>query len=132
MPTSIEGSIGVDKVVEQEIKDKLNAPGSAPVFGCRAWVSFDGESGGVATIKASGNISSVVKDSEGLYTITFTTPMPDANYCITCTSSPTTFSDSANRHIAIKAISSTDFQIRSQTVSGSDTDVTLACVAVFR
>lgn len=56
----------------------------APTFGVRAWVNFDG--GGTVstnqTIRGSGNIASVYKNATGDYTITFTTAMPDANYCI--------------------------------------------------
>jgi hypothetical protein len=33
-------------------------------------------------IRGSGNVSSVTKNSTGVYTINFTTPMSDANYCI--------------------------------------------------
>jgi hypothetical protein len=63
---------------------KLNGAqtGTAPIFGARAWVSFDGETGGVATIKASGNITSVVRNTVGRYTITFATSMVDANYAV--------------------------------------------------
>jgi hypothetical protein len=69
--------------------------GSAPVYGCRAWVNFDGTrneadtgastNGANVKIRASGNVSSVLKNSPGNYTVTFTTSMVDANYCITCT-----------------------------------------------
>jgi hypothetical protein len=65
--------------------------GSAPAYACRAWVNFDGtrdSSGAVSTantnrfIRASGNVASVLRNATGDYTITFTTPMSDANYCI--------------------------------------------------
>jgi hypothetical protein len=50
--------------------------GTAPAFGCRAWVTFATN----GTITAAGNVSSVSKTDEGEYTITFATAMPDANY----------------------------------------------------
>lgn len=53
--------------------------GTAPIFGVRAWANFDGTTG---AIRASGNISSIVRNSTGDYTINFTTAMPDANYAI--------------------------------------------------
>jgi hypothetical protein len=65
--------------------------GSAPAYACRAWVNFDGtrdSSGAVSTantnrfIRSSGNVTSVLRNSVGDYTITFTTPMSDANYSI--------------------------------------------------
>ena len=55
--------------------------GNAPVYGCRAWVNFDGSTS-PPTIRASGNVSSVVKNGTGDYTITFTTAMPDSNFCV--------------------------------------------------
>lgn len=53
--------------------------GTAPIYGVRAWVNFNGVSG---AIQASANITSVVKNGTGDYTINFTTAMPDANYAI--------------------------------------------------
>jgi len=60
--------------------------GSAPIYGARAWVNFNGTfatspftiaNGG---IRASGNVSSVTDNGTGDYTVNFTTAMPDANY----------------------------------------------------
>lgn len=49
----------------------------AVAYGCRAWVNFNGFTGG---IRGQGNVSSVTRNSGGDYTINFTTAMPDANY----------------------------------------------------
>jgi hypothetical protein len=57
----------------------FNASGSAPVYACRAWVNFNGT--GTVAIRASGNVSSITDGGAGLYTVNFTTAMPDANYC---------------------------------------------------
>ena len=70
---------------------KLNGAqtGSAPVYGCRAWVRFDGQKNAAGTastantnrlIIADGNVASVLRTAEGSYTVTFTTPMPTADY----------------------------------------------------
>ena len=68
--------------------------GSAPSYACRAWVNFDGTrdtTGAVSTantnrlIRASGNVTSVLRNAIGDYTVTFTTAMSDANYSITIT-----------------------------------------------
>jgi hypothetical protein len=58
--------------------------GSAPVYGVRAWVNFDatGSIGTNMTIRGSGNVSSVYKNAEGDYTVTFSTAMPDTNYSV--------------------------------------------------
>ena len=61
---------------------------SAPIFGCRAWVNFNGTSTtsisgeDCCAIRASGNVSKVVRNGTGDYTITFATAMEDANYAI--------------------------------------------------
>ena len=51
---------------------------------CKAWVNFNGTSvsGTNCAIRASGNVSSVVRNGTGDYTVNFTTAMPDANYAI--------------------------------------------------
>jgi hypothetical protein len=75
-----------------EVKKALNADNSPPIYACRAWVNFDGarneaDTGGSTNganvkIRASGNVSSVLKNDIGDYTVTFTTAMPDANYSV--------------------------------------------------
>jgi len=46
----------------------------------KAWVSYNGST---QTILGSFNVSSVTRSSAGIYTINFTTAMPNANYAIT-------------------------------------------------
>jgi hypothetical protein len=50
-------------------------------YGCRAWVNFNGT--GTVAIRASGNVSSITDNGTGIYTVNFTTAMPDANYTVT-------------------------------------------------
>jgi hypothetical protein len=64
--------------IEAQVKAATNATGSAPIYACRAWVNFNGT--GTVVIRASGNVSSVTRNSTGRYTINFTTAMPDAFY----------------------------------------------------
>jgi hypothetical protein len=60
------------------------ASGSAPSYSIRAWVVFDGtgSDGTNMTILASGNVSTVYRNSAGDYTITFSTAMPSAYYSV--------------------------------------------------
>jgi hypothetical protein len=69
--------------------------GSAPIFGVRAWVNFDGTTNvaGNCTIRGSGNVSSVTDLGTGTYRINFTTNMPDTNYCAVATSTSGTTAD---------------------------------------
>lgn len=58
--------------------------GSAPIFGVRAWVNFNGTGtvGTNMTINASGNVASVYKNATGEYVVTFSTAMTDASYVV--------------------------------------------------
>ena len=78
---------------------KLNGAqtGTAPIYGVRAWVNFDAtrnSSGGSDSantnrfIRASGNVTSVLKNAAGDFTINFTTAMPDLNYAVSATTAP--------------------------------------------
>jgi hypothetical protein len=64
----------------QGIVAKLNAGGDAPMYACRAWVNFNGIDGVV--IRGSGNVSGVARVSEGVYDVSFQTPMQDINYAV--------------------------------------------------
>jgi hypothetical protein len=48
----------------------------------KAWVNFSG-----TTANSAYNISSITNPATGTFTITFTTSMPNVNYCIQITSS---------------------------------------------
>ena len=68
--------------------------GTAPVYGVRAWVNFDGtrNTSNVVDatntnryIRASGNVTNVLRNGTGDYSIFFTTAMTDANYATSYT-----------------------------------------------
>jgi hypothetical protein len=94
MPVIINGTTGIDTVQDgivtdaklnltansQEIKDAINATGSAPIYAARAWVNFNGT--GTVAIRASGNVSSITDNGTGDYTVNFATAMPDVNYSV--------------------------------------------------
>ena len=123
--------------------------GSAPIYGCRAWVNFDGTrnaadtgvsvNGGTVKIRASGNVSSVVKNSVGSFTVNFATAMPDQNYSVAlgqCTGSNGSID---GRQMALAAINYTAGWNSGYTViscyneaSGAAADPVFACVSVFR
>jgi len=64
--------------LEPQVKDSLNATGSAPIYACRAFVNFDGT--GTVSIRESGNVSSITDNGTGDYTVNFSNAMPDSNY----------------------------------------------------
>lgn len=66
--------------------------GDAPMFVCRAWANFNGTrnvtdtgastNGNAVFLRSNGNVTSVVKNAVGDYTVNFTTSMPDALYAV--------------------------------------------------
>jgi len=64
-----------------EVKKALNADNDPPIYACRAWALFDGAST-PPTITAHGNIASITRALTGLFSVTFTTAMPDAFYSV--------------------------------------------------
>ncbi|MCI4436953.1 MAG: hypothetical protein JHC33_09125 [Ignisphaera sp.] len=83
-PTAPAGTnntqIATTAMVHSAITNDLNVTGSAPMYACRAWVNFNGN--GTVAIRASGNVSSIVRNGIGDYTLNFATAMPDANYSV--------------------------------------------------
>jgi hypothetical protein len=63
-----------------KMRQGFNASGSAPVYACRAWVNFDGTT---ATIRSSGNVSSITYLGTGYYRVNFSVVMPTNNYSVT-------------------------------------------------
>ena len=68
------------------IADKSLSPGLVAGQLCRAWVNFNGT--GTVAIRASYNVSSITDNGTGVYTVNFTTALPDANYAVHYSSGP--------------------------------------------
>ena len=128
--TTISGDTGVDKATNQAVKDAMGVIGTAPIFGCRAWVNFDGTRNEADTgasvigqnvkIRASGNVSSVLKNAVGDYTVNFTTAMPDAHYVVNGTSSDAGTTQAANLDVYFATIpTSSLFRIKTSVVNGT-------------
>ena len=107
-----------------------------PLFGCRAWVNFDGtsttsiSSEDCCAIRASGNVSKVVRTATGKYTITFATAMPDANYCVVEGSN----AQGANANASYRYVhdlTTTDFDLW-VVHTGEYRDISTIMVSVFR
>jgi len=56
--------------------------GSAPIYGVRAWCTFNGATTGTNAPTSGANVSTVQRTATGSYTITFTTALATSNYCI--------------------------------------------------
>jgi hypothetical protein len=115
--------------IEAQTKTALNATGSAPVYGCRAWVNFNGT--GTVSINASGNVSSITDNGTGDYTVNFTTAMPDANYSINATAGFSGGANSSMNFWSNQTTSQTRVWNRNQFGNSAD-DATKVSVAIFR
>ena len=108
-----------------------NQSGSAPIFGARAWVNFNGT--GTIAIRNSGNVSSLSDNSIGNYSVNFATAMLDENFSTVVTSGR----DGSNNDLLqtiVQPGSGAGVQVLlSQTNTGtSRDDSNVVCVSVFR
>jgi len=117
--------------IESQVKTATNATGSAPVYAARAWVNFDGDNG---SVRASGNISSVVRNRVGDYTVFFDTAMPDNDYAVSAIASG--FDGSSATWVQIKndaSLITTSVQITTAIqTDGNPRDREIITLAVFR
>lgn len=106
--------------------------GSAPYYGCRAFV-FIADGSSASTTWTGQNIASVARNGTGLYTVTFTTAMPDANYCVSMgPSSQATPNNGFGMAFGFTAKSASSFQFRTRRVTDHDIfDCDQMCLAVF-
>jgi hypothetical protein len=117
---SYDSSANAAKKVKPEnlVKAALSASGSAPVFGCRAWVNFNGT--GTVAILASGNVTSVTDNGTGDYTANLTISLPDNKFAVTF--GTYSGSGSTNRTVGLKdSTSKTASTVRMQVISSSGT-----------
>lgn len=98
----------------------------------KAWVNFNGNTGGVPSIRSSYNVSSVTTSGTGQYAINLTNALADANY-----SSPASlsingsFATSNNVTLASWPASSSVVNLMAS-LSGTFYNCTYVSVSVFR
>ena len=100
-------------------------------YKCRAWVNFNGS--GTVAIRASGNVSSITDNGAGLYTISFTTDMPDANYCLVgAAGSGSTTLANVGQPVGVTPPLVGSVQVNTVFANGSLFDPPTVNVAIFR
>jgi hypothetical protein len=107
--------------------------GSAPYYGARAWVNFNGS--GTVSIRASVNVSSISDNGTGDYTVNFSTAMPDANYNISGSCGRNGSGANANiMSVADNTSAPTTSAVRINTRgdNGTSTDIDLVSVSIHR
>lgn len=139
--TSAEAIAGTSDIVvisPLQLRNGLNASGTAPIYACRAWVNFNGT--GTVAIRASGNVSSITDNGVGDYTVNFLTAMPDANYSVStnCMSVASGFQAQAISQIrasdtANGSLATTSVRISTgNSTSASFLDFTTVTSSIFR
>ena len=104
--------------------------GSAPIYGARAWVNFNGT--GTVAIRASGNVSSITDNGTGDYTVNFTTAMADANYSISITIGGTSGAFLFRDYSDGTARTTSAFRISCVNISFANIDPAQVNIEVFR
>ena len=84
--------------------------GSAPIFGARAYGSFDGTATSPITPVNSGNITSITRIATGAYRVIMTTAMQNSSYCVVANA---TYYQGVvfTTNCSVSIISSTEFEI---------------------
>ncbi len=103
--------------------------GSAPYFGARAWVSFNGT--GVVAIRSSQNVSSITDNGVGDYTVNFSNAMEDANYATIGTAQ---YQNNGGQTIfeGPNDPSTTSVRVRTKSNTNTSYDSVYVSVAIFR
>lgn len=121
MTVIIDGGAGITFPDTVRQTNALTNTGGPPrYYAARAWVTFDGSTSPPAILSAS-NVASVSRASTGLFTVTFTTNMPTANYAVSGAALSTTRSIIVSLRNA-PTVSS--FDIRVTDLSGSTSSPT--------
>jgi len=97
---------------------------TATAYGCRAWVFFNGT--GSVTINGSANVSSIVDNGVGNWTVNLTNALPDTNYCAEVTTQLGTFCGSPGRP------STSSFVVDTRNTSLGAYDSSTNNIAIFR
>jgi hypothetical protein len=101
--------------------------------GAKAWAVFNGTSSSPITAAASYNISSITKSGTGLYTLSFTSAMTDANYAI-LTTGQGIYTSNFGPITAVQYLttpSTTSFSIQTQADNGALWDLPRVSVLIF-
>jgi hypothetical protein len=115
--------------------------GDAPTYACRAWVNFDGTkdtTGAVSTantnrlIRASGNVTSVLRNGTGDYTITFTAAMPEANYTVCASAGLDSLGAGGAYVVNVGNLTTASCKLFGRTIVPAAIDLPQAHVSIFR
>lgn len=123
---------GISSYTDSDALTLFNASGSAPVYACRAWVNFNGTT---ATIRNSGNITSITDNGTGKYTVNMTTAMPDTQYSVVIgvgDDSTSGIMATTGNNGYVPSFTTTSFRMQTMNFSATQQDKDHIHAAVFR
>ena len=130
--TVFSGPNGIN--IYKDSSNNANFPvpnGTAPLYAARAFINFNGT--GTIASRWSGNVSSIVDNGTGNYTINFATHMPDASFTALVTSGRDSSNNDMCQTIVLPSSGASVQVLLSQTDTGTQRDDSnVVCVAVFR
>jgi hypothetical protein len=100
---------------------------------CKAWVNFNGT--GTVAIRASYNVSSITDHGIGIYTVNFTSSLPDANFSAVCIAADDNVTNTPVCLNSATPLTTSGVRINAfaaNTASGGQRDPSVVCVAIFR
>ena len=115
------------------LSDGVNSTSSTNCINgsAKAWVNFDGLNSPYS-IRASYNVSSVTRNSAGIYTVNFTNAMVDAKYVVTTSSSYTYGSPANNAYANGGTVNASSCKVLNQDAGAIVYDAAEVTVAIFR
>jgi len=109
----------------------FNPVGTAPLYGIRAFVNFEGRAtNGNCTIRSSGNVISVTRTAAGKYRVNFQYPMSSTTYAVVCNAGSANTPRLACADRATATVSSVE--VETDNLSGSADDYSENSVMVIQ
>lgn len=124
------GVTTTELVADEMISDTWKNTDGTENYKCRAWVNFDGTTTPPA-IRASGNVSSVVRNSAGVYTVNLITALPDNNMSF-ATMTSNKYSSTASFRNQINDHTVSSVVVSSMTSGGTPDNASEISLVIFR
>ena len=93
---------------------------------CKAWINFNGQ--GTVAIGDSYNVTSLVDNGTGIYTINFTNAMPNAFYSVTTSNGSDVNATTLNENLVL----TTSFRLHNKNNSNVFSDPKVCNAIVFK
>ena len=115
--------------------DTIKDTNNVEVYTCKAWVNFDGTQAAADMIRESGNVSSITDNGTGDYTVSFTTAMSDANYCVSTSVGPAPVSNGGAYTLVVDSeagVTTSSVRVQGHRSTVGYRDFEICSVAIFR